>query len=57
METITGWVKVNKTRDGIPTPNNCQEWEYHNAVGGIIMSTRPKSKQPKDLKDPTTVWV
>lgn len=57
METITGWIKAHKSRDGIPTPEGYQEWEYHNAVGGIIMTTRPKEQQPKDLKDPMTVWI
>lgn len=54
---MVGWVKVDKSRDGIPTPEGYQEWEYHNSVGGIIMSTRPKEQQPKDLKDPMTVWI
>lgn len=57
METITGWIKADKSRDGIPTTENYQEWEYHNSVGGIIMSTRRKGLQPKDLKDPMTVWI
>lgn len=57
METITGWIKVDKSRDGIPTPEGCQKWEFHNAVGGIIMSTRRKEVRPKDLKDPRTDWI
>lgn len=51
------WIKANKSRDGIPTPEGCQEWEFHNAIGGIIMSTRRKDIQPKDLKNPMTVWI
>lgn len=54
---FTIWIKVDKSKDGIPTPEDYQEWEYHNGIGGIFMTTRPKEQQPKDLKDPLPSWI